>query len=167
MRLNLSFLLFLLPTLGFHSQGSADTWWCQVQTSLVGKTQHYFVHGRDAWESQALMECKSQNISIEREIQVVFSSQKPGFGADDDSQVDFNLTLWMDSNPWDLKTRMDLTGNAQGSFVYYSFRNSQATITARAWTGANPAVAKSLSQGALIIRPIFVNTAHSQKNATE
>lgn len=117
------------------------------------------MHGRDAWESQAQMECNSQNISIARYVQLVFSSGRPGFGATEHSLVDFNVTLWLDMNPWELKTRMDLTGLSIGSYVYYEFKNSQTAISANAWTGSNPAVAKSLLQGSLIIRPIHSTSA--------
>lgn len=152
MRRNTSLLFLAIAALWAGSLW-ADDWWCNIQLPLTGKSQYYFLHGRDSWEGSVQMDCKSQNISIRRYVRVSFNSIRPGFGATPSSSVQFALNVWMAVDPWEYKARVLVNGTTQGSYVYYDAESASSSISGRAWSNETPAIVQSLSQGYLSIDP--------------
>jgi hypothetical protein len=144
--------LWLFPA---HLAAAPAPWWCTLSVQVAGNPKHFLLYGRDSWEGETTMRCQLAGEERVQSVNLAFFSKNSGFGANRDSILTVNMTLWTVMDPHTLAIDVTAPGLSNGSVLYWQMNTQGTEIAASVWTGSESGVAQSLSLGTFTLRALL------------
>lgn len=151
LRISLSILglALFLATAGAHAY--APAWQCDSRLELAGDRGHFLRYGRDSWSGLSTLRCYSGPQVTEEVVAVTFNSLDFGFGADENSGLEMDVSLLTRVDPTRLQMRSLVAGSEQDGWLTWLVDSalSEASILVRV---PSRQALSSLSRGTLYLR---------------
>ena len=120
---------------------------------MSGEPHFFFLFGRDAWQGIGQMRCQDQEQrELVQAVEVRFQSQRSGFGANQDSQLQLELALAVKKFP--LAFESVVRGQAAGGMTHWQYTQTELDFVGRVSSHSPRLTEPSLTQGVLSLRSV-------------